>query len=127
MAKIFDPKTELVCIGTIAQVRKETEKAILYQIGTSTMGLPIETYIPKSELLERDNYFYIPLWLAKQKGMGWYLNTEVQDNIYSTNGFNKVFNNHCDEDEDDDYFFDDDNDEDMLYGYDAWFNEFFNG
>nr|DAO15224.1 MAG TPA: hypothetical protein [Caudoviricetes sp.] len=123
MAKIFDPKTKLVCIGTVAQVRKETEKAILYQVGTSAMGLPIETYLPKSELFEKDGYFYIPLWLAKQKGMGWYLDNQEYNNTYKPNGFEKIFKDTKSYDDDDD----DDYDTEDLYGYDAWMNEFFNG
>ena len=67
-------KLGLVCIGDSKNIVKETEKAILYKVGTTNLGLPIEVFFPKSRIYENSNMLFIPISLAKQKGIGWYLN-----------------------------------------------------
>lgn len=58
---------------------KETEKAVLFSIGKTRSGLSIETYIPKSTIIiSKDKqrkgvkHVYVPLYIAKNKGVGWH-------------------------------------------------------
>lgn len=72
-------RSDTICIGTYADVVGEQGKAYLFCIGKSNMGLPIECFIPKSKCYIYNNeYIFIPVWLAKQKGIGWYLENDKE-------------------------------------------------
>ena len=73
-----DTNDKLVCLGVVeGNIVKVREKSILYRLGLTSTGLPIEINLPKSNSYIKDNkYLYVPLWLAKQKGIGWYLQSE---------------------------------------------------
>lgn len=90
---------DLVDIGSYKNIVKTKQKSILFRLGTTDTGLPIETYLPKNYtyLNVVNNSICIPLWLAKNKGIGWYLEPKkLINNIDSTTllflkGFRRAF------------------------------------
>lgn len=63
-------------------------QALLFVVGTTCSGLPIEVFIPKSTIiLKHDSvnrgvvHVYVPMNIAKDKGIGWHLSNDYDDNI----------------------------------------------
>lgn len=77
----------------------ETEKAIKFSVGTTCSGLPIEVFIPKSVIILKVNknlcdgglkHVYIPLNIARNKGIGWHI---VDEYTYLPDGY-MAYNEH---------------------------------
>lgn len=86
--------TMYVWLCDLSNKTKETEKAVLFSIGKTCSGLPIEAYIPKSTIIiSKDKqrkgvkHVYVPLYVAKNKGVGWHdeATTYLQDDYISYN------------------------------------------
>lgn len=71
-----------VWLCDLDNVVKETDLALLVSLGTTCSGLPIEAFIPKSVIVLKEDrattgvvqHVYVPLYVAKSKGIGWYIN-----------------------------------------------------
>lgn len=100
--QIYHSDLDLVEIGNYKNIVKFRQKSVLFKLGITDTGLPIETYLPKNYLfLDMYNNICIPLWLAKNKGIGWYLesknllkNTDEMSKLQlSLKGFERAFDN----------------------------------
>ena len=78
---------DLIFIGYTTNIIRETEKAVLFDIGTSNSGHSIERFIPKSQLYQRGDGVYVPKWLARRMGM-WNYNDDLE---YQRSGYNKMY------------------------------------
>lgn len=98
--QVYYSDLDLVEIGSYKNIVKNRKQSILFKLGITDTGLPIETYLPKSYTylnIFNDN-ICIPLWLAKSKGIGWYLESKkLINNISKTDlflkGFERAFDN----------------------------------
>lgn len=78
---------DLIFIGTPCNIVRETERAVLFSIGTSNAGNSIERFVPKSQLYQRGCSLYVPKWLARKMGM-WSHNDEKE---YCRQGYFKMY------------------------------------
>lgn len=103
-----------VWLCDLDDVVKETNKALLVSVGTTRSGLPIEMFIPKSVVVLKEAkvttgmivHMYVPLYIAKNKGIGWHIDdnslpdgyVKYSDNY--SNSYKQCDNNcntcHCD-------------------------------
>jgi hypothetical protein len=63
------------------EIKRETDKALLIRVG-SWRGWNKEMWLPKSQiefLYGGRRFFLIPVWLAKEKGIPFTINTPVVD------------------------------------------------
>lgn len=96
--QIYHSDLDLVEIGSYRNIVKTKQKSILFKLGTTDTGLAIETYLPKSYTYLNliNNNICIPLWLAKDKGIGWYLESKKLVNMDNATlllkGFERAFN-----------------------------------
>ena len=77
----FGMQNNLVCIGEMKHIVKTTDKAILFCIGKTYLGLPIEVFFPITEVKVYQDNLFVPLWLAKNKGVGWYLEDNFNNDL----------------------------------------------
>lgn len=63
---------DLILLGPSKRVVKDRDNSILYDLGRCVNGMSIEVFLPKRFIYVFEGNFYIPLWLAKNKGIGWY-------------------------------------------------------
>ena len=78
---------DLIYIGTPCCIVRETERAVLFSIGTSNSGNSIERFIPKSQLYQRGCSVYVPKWLARKMGI-WNHSDEKE---YCRRGYTKMY------------------------------------
>lgn len=78
---------DLVFIGYVNHILRHTEKAVLFDLGTSNSGHTIERYIPKSQMYQRGDRVYVPIWLARRLGL-WNRN---DDEAYYRNGYTRMY------------------------------------
>ena len=78
---------DLVFIGYTNNIIKHTEKAVLFDIGTSNSGHRIERFVPKSQMYQRGDGVYVPKWLARRMGL-WNHNS---DNEYRIAGYTRMY------------------------------------
>ena len=79
--------SDLVFIGYTNNIIRHTEKAVLFDIGTSNSGHTIERFVPKSQMYQRGDGVYVPKWLARRMGL-WNHN---DDHNYHRQGYDRMF------------------------------------
>lgn len=84
---------ELINIGSVSNIVRETSAAVLFKIGVSNLGHPIERFVPKSQMYERYHSVYVPKWLARKMGI-W-----CGDNLdaYTRQGYTKMYDDDTDD------------------------------
>ena len=78
---------DLICIGSARNIIRETERAVLFKVGTSNCGHDIEKFVPKSQMYQRGGSIYVPKWLARKIGI-WNYNDDL---AYYRKGYFKMY------------------------------------